>query len=66
MNRGAWQPTAHEVARVGHDLVTKPSPSTRTACNYVHLAKANKISNYSDESIKILVLLNYPNFYPTA
>ena len=25
-DRGAWQATVHEVARVGHDLVTKPSP----------------------------------------
>ena len=24
MNRGAWRATAHGVARVGHDLVTKP------------------------------------------
>ena len=26
MNRVAWRATAHEVARVGHDLVTKPPP----------------------------------------
>ena len=25
MDRGAWQATGHGVARVGHDLVTKPS-----------------------------------------
>ena len=24
MDRGAWQATVHAVARVGHDLVTKP------------------------------------------
>ena len=24
MDRGAWQATVHEVARVGHDLTTKP------------------------------------------
>ena len=24
MDRGEWQATVHEVARVGHDLVTKP------------------------------------------
>ena len=47
MDRGAWQTTAHKVAKVGHGLVTKPSPSTRIAYNYVHLAKANKIANYS-------------------
>ena len=26
MDRGAWQATVHEVARVRHDLATKPSP----------------------------------------
>ena len=29
MDRGAWQATVHEVARVGHNLVTKPTPYTR-------------------------------------
>ena len=26
MDRGAWRTTVHEVARVGHDWVTKPPP----------------------------------------
>ena len=26
MDRGAWQPTVHGVARVRHDLATKPPP----------------------------------------
>ena len=26
MDRGAWQVIAHGVARVGHDLATKPPP----------------------------------------
>ena len=26
MGRGAWQATVHGVARVGHDLATKPPP----------------------------------------
>ena len=26
MDRGAWRAEVHGVARVGHDLVTKPSP----------------------------------------
>ena len=26
MDRGAWQATVHGVARVGHDLATKPQP----------------------------------------
>ena len=27
MDRGAWQATAHGVARIGHDLETKPPNS---------------------------------------
>ena len=27
MDRGAWWATVHGVARVGHDLVTKPPPT---------------------------------------
>ena len=27
MDRGAWQATVHGVARVGHDLATKPPPN---------------------------------------
>ena len=26
MDRGAWQATVHGVARLGHDLATKPPP----------------------------------------
>ena len=26
MDRGAWQATVHRVARVGHNLATKPPP----------------------------------------
>ena len=26
MDRGAWRATGHGIARVGHDLVTKPPP----------------------------------------
>ena len=29
MGRGAWQATVHGMARVGHDLVTKPPPPPR-------------------------------------
>ena len=29
VDRGAWQATIHEVARVGHDLGTKPQPTTK-------------------------------------
>ena len=27
MDRGAWQATVHRVTRIGHNLVTKPSPA---------------------------------------
>ena len=30
MERGPWQATVHGVARVGHNLVTKPSPPPRS------------------------------------
>ena len=30
MERGAWQATDHGIARVGHNLVTKPPPPPRT------------------------------------
>ena len=30
MDRGVWQAAVHEVARVGHDLVTKPPPQVIT------------------------------------
>ena len=29
MDRGAWQATAHTVARDGHDLATKPPPLSK-------------------------------------
>ena len=29
IDRGAWQATVHVVARVGHDLATKPPPPQR-------------------------------------
>ena len=29
MDRGAWQATIHGVARVRHDLATKPPPNPR-------------------------------------
>ena len=31
MDRGAWQATVHGVARVEHDLVTKPPPASLVA-----------------------------------
>ena len=36
MDRGAWQAIVHRVTRVGHDLVTKPSPPP---LSYFHLPK---------------------------
>ena len=29
MDRGAWQATGHRVARVEHDLATKPPPQLK-------------------------------------
>ena len=38
MDRGAWRATVHGVARVGHDLATKPPPPV---CHHItsHLSK---------------------------
>ena len=30
MDRGTWQATVHGVARVGHDLTTKPPPVSQS------------------------------------
>ena len=35
MDRGAWQATVHGVARVRHDLVTKPPlPEVLSSCEF--------------------------------
>ena len=34
MDREAWQATVHGVARVGHDLATKPPPSPYSGIKY--------------------------------
>ena len=41
MNRGAWQATVHGVARVGHDLATKPPIGK----NKTETEKAQMLSN---------------------
>ena len=50
MPRGAWQATAHGVARVGHDLATKPSPpvgeDTEAQRNSLTHAKPHSGSTY--------------------
>ena len=37
MDRGAWQATVHGIARVGHDLVTKPPPCALWRSVYLDL-----------------------------
>ena len=32
MDRGTWQATIHGIARVGHNLMTKPSPCSNKPC----------------------------------
>ena len=42
MDRGAWRATVHGVARVGHDLATKPPPYIYTH-GYIYMkTQANK------------------------
>ena len=38
MDRGAWQAIVHEVARVGHDLLTKPPPCIIKWCVRIYLS----------------------------
>jgi len=38
MDRGTWQATIHGVARVGHDLATKPPPPSYRRC-VINIAK---------------------------
>ena len=43
MDRGAWQATVHGIARVGHDVATKPpSPPLSVA---LHLSSALSVIN---------------------
>ena len=50
MDRGAWQATVHGVARVRHDLVTKPPPpysDRREKIKYEHISKKRKKAKFS-------------------
>ena len=47
-DRGAWQATLHGVARLGHDLATKPSPTTLRCSNSLEwFTELRKGSTYS-------------------
>ena len=43
MDRGAWRATVHEIARVGHDLVTKPLNQDNFSSLQVPMKKKNKV-----------------------
>ena len=42
MDRGAWQATFHEVARVRHDLATKPPPLP-CVFEYMYVMQTSKL-----------------------
>ena len=42
MDRGAWRATVHGVARVGHDLVTKPPPTTHNTKSNLEVASGRE------------------------
>ena len=44
MDRGAWQAIVHEVARVGNDLETNPSPSPSVISSRILVSSTNKKS----------------------
>ena len=56
MERGAWRATDHGVARVKHNLATKPPPFNTVMCGYM-------ISNWSGDLITVkefyFILFNY-------
>ena len=52
MDRGTWQATVHGVARVGHNLVTKPPPPL---CRK-HLLSYSFVPKYQDILIKLCLL----------
>ena len=46
MDRGVWQATAHGVARVGHDLATKPPPPPFTfLCSVMGFLDGSEVNN---------------------
>ena len=62
MNRGAWQATFHGIARVRHDLVTKPPPPHRKK---IFLIKKKSINHYvgqTDTSVGFMRPLGWKYF----
>ena len=48
IDRGVWQATVHRVTRIGHDLVTKPSPPVyMVLCQSDHLLSNLQIYHYA-------------------
>ena len=54
MDRGAWQATVHGVARVGHDLETKPPPPIFSAVSRVPYLWACETCRISDPHLDLL------------
>ena len=42
MDRGAWKVTVHWVTRVGHDLATKPPPTTHNTKSNLEVASGRE------------------------
>ena len=59
MDRGAWQPTVHGVARVIHDLVTKTPPPQVMAAGL--LANRNRYKDWKEVN-KMILLHTQDNF----
>ena len=59
MDRGAWQPTVHGVARVIHDLVTKTPPPQVMAAGL--LANPNRYKDWKERN-KMILLHTQDNF----
>ena len=58
MDRGAWRATVHGVARVGHDLVTKPPPPPLIKNKYMPTENVSTVSVTEDTQVTLYLILN--------
>ena len=57
-DRGAWQTIIHGVARVGHDLVTKPPPPPLIKNKYMPTENVSTVSVTEDTQVTLYLILN--------
>ena len=64
MDRGTWRGTVHRIARVGHDVAAKPSPS-HISCLYFyfHANFSRTILTQKGMSLRQMIVTNNSNIY---